>query len=77
MRFVPMRGEREIELSIGPHTARPGWRVLRVSFATCSLHERRIARALDALFAPAPDDDGLSGSLDESTQGTLSNGGSK
>ena len=43
----------DVEVSIGPHPARRGWRVLRVSFAQEPEHQSRIARALDALIAPA------------------------
>ena len=48
----PVRHGRDLEFSIGPHPAREGWRVLRVSYARAPEHERRVARALDALVAP-------------------------
>ncbi len=42
----------EIEIAVGPHAARAAWSVLRVTFARQAAHERRVARALDALLAP-------------------------
>jgi hypothetical protein len=42
----------EIELSIGPHPARPDWRVLRVTYAARPEHDARIVAALDAIFGP-------------------------
>ena len=40
----------EIELSVGPHPARPGWRVLRVSYVSTPEHNARVVAALDVLF---------------------------
>ena len=52
---MEQRAVREdIELSIGPHPARPHWRVMRVSYAAHGDHEERVAAALDALFGPPP-----------------------
>jgi hypothetical protein len=42
----------EIEIAIGPHPARPDWRVLRVSYARHPEHDARIVAALDAIFGP-------------------------
>jgi hypothetical protein len=42
-----------IEIAVAPHPAREGWRVLRITYARRPEHERRVARALDALVAPA------------------------
>ncbi len=42
-----------IEVAVGPHGHRDGWSVLRATFARAPDHERRIARALDALVGPA------------------------
>jgi hypothetical protein len=41
---------QDIELSIGPHPARPNWRLLRVSYLAGAAHEERIGAALDVLF---------------------------
>ena len=41
-----------IEVAIGPHPARPAWRVLRVTYETPA-HDARVLAALTALFAPA------------------------
>jgi hypothetical protein len=48
------RNQVTIECNIGPHGARPDWRVLRVTYLRCPEHERRVAQALDALIAPVP-----------------------
>ena len=42
----------DIEFSIGPHVARPDWRVLRVTFVRSPEHEHRVAEALKVLVAP-------------------------
>ena len=42
----------DIQVAIGPHPARPEWRVLRVSYATCPEHDARLLAALDAIFGP-------------------------
>ncbi len=49
-----------IEVAVGPHGHRDGWSVLRATFAREPDHERRIARALDALVGPpsGPDTEG-------------------
>jgi hypothetical protein len=39
-----------IDVAIGPHPARSGWSVLRITFAQTPDHSHRIARALAALF---------------------------
>ncbi|MDP9473184.1 MAG: hypothetical protein M3Q71_21400 [Chloroflexota bacterium] len=44
-----------IEVAVGPHGHRPGWSVLRATFARESEHERRVAQALDALVGPLHD----------------------
>lgn len=41
----------EIEVAIGPHAARAGWSVLRVTYPRRPEHEAKIARAVEALFA--------------------------
>ena len=52
---------QDVEFSVGPHPARPGWRVLRVSYAPRAEHEQRIARALAALSVPDETTDPESG----------------
>jgi hypothetical protein len=46
-----------IEVAVGPHGHRDGWSVLRATFARQPDHERRVARALDALIGPPGDPD--------------------
>ena len=41
----------EIEIAIGPHAARAGWSVLRVTYPRRPEHEAKVARAVEALFA--------------------------
>lgn len=43
-----------IEVAIGPHPARPDWRVLRVSYAATPEHDARVVAAIDALYRPGP-----------------------
>jgi hypothetical protein len=44
---------RDIEVAVGPHSARPDWRVLRVNFdASQPDQQARISEALRSLFAP-------------------------
>ncbi len=45
---------QEIEVQIGPHPARPNWRVMRVAYALRPDHDARVTAALDTLFGPAP-----------------------
>ncbi|HEU4988445.1 MAG TPA: hypothetical protein VFT41_01525 [Gemmatimonadaceae bacterium] len=40
----------ELEISIGPHSAREGWAVLRVTFPKLPEHQDRIDRALRVLY---------------------------
>jgi hypothetical protein len=45
-----------MEVAIGPHNARPTWRVLRVKFdAEEPDHSARVSEALRTLFAPTKD----------------------
>ncbi len=57
---VPDTKSARIEVAVGPHGHRDGWSVLRATFAREPDHERRIARALDALVGPpsGPDTEG-------------------
>ena len=52
--------QSDIEIAINSHAARPGWRVLRVTYAT-PRHEDRIIAALDAIFGLLPPSDRLQG----------------
>ena len=55
MRRRPSTTRNDIEVALGPHPARPAWRVLRVSFGPTHDHEARIAAALAAIVDPAGD----------------------
>ena len=46
------QSDSDIELSYGPHPARPGWRVLRVSYPMQPEPETRVAKALEVLVTP-------------------------
>ncbi len=54
-----------IEVAVGPHGHRPGWSVLRATFAREPEHERRVARALDALVGPVHDVPGSNDSKED------------
>ena len=41
---------QDFEVAIGPHPARPDWRVLRVTYAPNPEHDARIAAALLAIL---------------------------
>jgi len=40
------------EIHVGPHGARPGWAVLRITYRRVPADEARIGRILDFLLAP-------------------------
>ena len=42
--------QEDIELAIGPHPARPDWRILRITYAVQADHDQRVMAALAALF---------------------------
>jgi hypothetical protein len=44
--------QEEVEISVGPHPRRLGWRVVRVSYPGTEELAHRVARALTALTAP-------------------------
>jgi len=46
--------QQEIEVQIGPHPARPNWRLMRVAYVVRPDHDARVTAALDALFGPRP-----------------------
>jgi hypothetical protein len=48
----PTSDPPDIELSVGPHPARPAWRILRIAYARNPEHDARITAALDAIFGP-------------------------
>ena len=60
-----IRPDPDIELAVRPHPARTGWRVMRVAYRGVPEHESRVARAIDALFAPTPDIDAASPVVEE------------
>lgn len=41
---------QDIELTLGPHPARPDWRVLRISYANTPDHDARVVAAIGALY---------------------------
>jgi hypothetical protein len=44
---------REIDLSVGPHSARRDWRVVRINFNGRSAEQKAaVARAIRALYEP-------------------------
>jgi hypothetical protein len=44
---------RDIEVAVGPHAARPDWRVLRVNFdASQPDQQERVSQAVRSLLAP-------------------------
>jgi hypothetical protein len=45
--------ENDVEVQVGPHSRRPGWRLLRVTYRGTPEQARRVATALTALTAPA------------------------
>ena len=44
----------DIEIVIGPHSARHDWSVLRVTYQRKPDHEQRVSRAVSALFPQQP-----------------------
>ncbi len=54
MRHQAAHAEKQIEVQIGPHSARPNWRVMRVTYIVGPEHDARVTAALDALFGPPP-----------------------
>ena len=44
----------DIEIAIGPHSARRNWSVLRVTYQRKPDHEQRVSRAVSALFPQQP-----------------------
>jgi hypothetical protein len=50
---VAAKPENDVEISVGPHSRRKGWRVVRVTYRGTPEQARRVARALAALTTPA------------------------
>jgi hypothetical protein len=45
--------ENDVEMSVGPHSRRPGWRVARIIYRGTDEQARRISEVLALLTAPA------------------------